>query len=138
MGRGVFLIRDAAELNDYLDMNQPAYIQEYLPIDRDIRIVVIGRRVVHAYWRLAPAGEFRTNVAVGGSIRLDDIPDPALELARQTAQQCGWDDVGIDICLHGGQYFVLEANMKYGKEGFRKAGIEYNRLMESMIENGEI
>jgi ribosomal protein S6--L-glutamate ligase len=33
---------------------------------------------------------------------------------------------------------VLEANMKYGKEGFRKAGIDYTKLMEDMIENGEI
>jgi hypothetical protein len=33
---------------------------------------------------------------------------------------------------------VFEANMKYGKEGFRKAGIDYDRLMEEMIANGEI
>jgi len=28
--------------------------------------------------------------------------------------------------------------MKYGKEGFRKAGIDYIQLMEEMIEKGEI
>jgi hypothetical protein len=28
--------------------------------------------------------------------------------------------------------------MKYGKEGFRQAGIDYIQMMESMIENGEI
>jgi hypothetical protein len=28
--------------------------------------------------------------------------------------------------------------MKYGKEGFRKAGMDYIKLMERMIENGHI
>ena len=138
MGRGVFLIRDESELKSYLDQNRPAYIQEYLPIDRDLRIVVIGNKVVHAYWRITPAGDFRSNLAVGGSISFEDIPAEAVHLARRTAARCGWDDVGIDICVNNGKFYVLEANMKYGKEGFRAAGIEYTRLMESMIENGEI
>jgi ribosomal protein S6--L-glutamate ligase len=33
---------------------------------------------------------------------------------------------------------VLEANMKYGKEGFRRAGIDYFKMMEEMIDNGAI
>jgi hypothetical protein len=32
----------------------------------------------------------------------------------------------------------LEANMKYGKQGFREAGLDYDQLMETMIENEEI
>jgi len=138
MGRGVFLIRDESELKSYLDQNRPAYIQEYLPIDRDLRIVVIGNTAVHAYWRIAPAGDFRTNLSVGGSISFEDIPAEAVHFARRTAARCGWDDVGIDICVNNDKFYVLEANMKYGKEGFRAAGIEYTRLMESLIENGEI
>ena len=51
---------------------------------------------------------------------------------------CCWNDVGIDICEHKGRFYVLEANMKYGKEGFRKAGLDYDQLMESMIANEEI
>ncbi|MDM8550796.1 RimK family alpha-L-glutamate ligase [Desulfobacterales bacterium HSG2] len=138
MGRGVYLIRDEAELSAYCELTPPAYIQEYLPIDRDMRVVVIGSRVIHAYWRIAPPGEFRTNVAVGATVSLDPVPRKALDLALHTARQCRWDDVGIDICEHEGKFYVLEANMKYGKEGFRKAGIDYIQLMESLIENGEI
>lgn len=138
MGRGVFKILSPADLEQYVQQVSVAYIQEYLPIDRDMRIVVIGDRVVHAYWRIAPAGDFRTNVAVGGTVGLDPVPADACRLALETARKCRWDDVGIDICHHDGAYYVLEANMKYGKEGFRQAGIDYYRLMESMIENGEI
>jgi len=60
------------------------------------------------------------------------------DLALHTAVSCGWDDVGIDICRHGGKLYVIEANMKYGKEGFKVAGIDYIKLMEKMIKNGEI
>ena len=138
MGRGVFLIRTHHELDSYLAQTDAAYIQEYLQLDRDMRIVIIGHRIVHSYWRIAAQREFRTNVALGGSICLDPIPHNAQELALHTARTCGWDDVGIDICEYKDQLYVLEGNMKYGKEGFRKAGIDYSKLMESLIENGHI
>ena len=138
MGRGVFLIQNPVDLEAYLQSVDIAYIQEYLPVDRDIRVVIIGKRIVHAYWRLAPANEFRTNVAVGGQISLGSVPGEALDLALHIGRTCRWDDVGIDICRHNGKYYVLEANMKYGKEGFRRAGINYTRLMEEMIANEEI
>lgn len=138
MGRGVFLIENFQDLDAYLSLGGPAYIQEYLPIDRDIRIVVIGKRIVHAYWRIACSGEFKSNVAAGADISFEKVPEDALKLALHAASSCGWNDVGIDICSYDGRYYVLEGNMKYGKEGFRRAGIDYLSLMETLIENGEI
>lgn len=138
LGRGVFRIDDAAQLARYCARHFAAYIQEYLPIDRDIRVVVIGEQVVHAYWRIAAPGDFRSNLAAGGRIVLEDIPAEALALARHTARACRWNDVGLDICCFEGRYMVLEGNMKYGKAGFRAAGIDYTQMMEGMIANGEI
>ncbi|UCD79390.1 MAG: ATP-grasp domain-containing protein [Desulfobacterales bacterium] len=138
MGRGVYLIQQKDELFDYLKLTDVAYIQEYLPVDRDIRVIVIGDRIVHAYWRIAPQDEFRSNIAVGGRVSLNAVPAQALDLALHTARSCRWNDVGIDICCYQNEFYVLEANMKYGKEGFRQAGINYVQLMEKMIENEEI
>ncbi len=138
MGCGVFLIQDIADLRKYLQLSDVAYIQEYLPGDRDIRVVVIGTKIAHAYWRIAPQNDFRSNLAIGGMVSLEDIPGEALELALHTARSCRWDDVGIDICRQGDRFLVLEANMKYGKEGFRQAGLNYIELIEAMIENEEI
>jgi len=132
MGRGVFLIRGDEDLQVYFNLTTVAYLQEYLPSDRDIRVVVIGKKIVHAYWRTSPDGDFRSNVAVGGSVCLDKVPDAALQLAVETARHCQWNDVGMDILPHEGSYYVLEANMKYGREGFRKAGIDYIALMEKL------
>jgi ribosomal protein S6--L-glutamate ligase len=138
MGRGVFLIKNHSDLRDYLADPGPAYIQEYLPIDRDIRVVVVGQQVVHAYWRVAAEGEFRTNIAMGAHIELDSVPTAATNLALQTAQACHWNDVGIDICMVNGDFYLLEANMKYGKEGFRAAGLNYEKLMVDLITSGAI
>ncbi len=138
MGQGVYLIKNDADLKAYTLDRHVTYVQQYLPIDRDIRVVVIGSNVVHAYWRIARKGEFRTNLAMGGRISLNPVPDAAIALARRAAKVCGWDDVGVDICCHDGQCTILEANMKYGREGFRAAGIDYFQIMERMIDDGQI
>jgi len=137
-GRGVFLIRDHGDLQRYCRLTHVAYIQHYLPCDRDLRVVVINGRVVHAYWRRCRQGDFRANVAAGGRIGLEPVPAGALALALHTAAACGFDDVGIDILPHDGHFYVIEANMKYGLAGFERAGIDYRALMEEMIASGEI
>ncbi|MBW1899203.1 MAG: RimK family alpha-L-glutamate ligase [Deltaproteobacteria bacterium] len=138
MGRGVFLINNKEELMHYCDKTGVAYIQEFLQIERDIRVVIIGKHIAHAYWRINAQGEFRSNIAKGGEISLSPVPKGALDLALSVARKCGWDDVGIDIIAYKDKYYVLEANMKYGKEGFRRAEIDYISLMEQKIKSGEI
>ncbi len=138
LGRGVYLIHSTEELEQYCQIQGPAYIQEYLPIDRDMRIVLVGYRVLHAYWRVAADGEFRNNLWCGGRIELADVPQQALQFAVHVARVCRWDDVGLDICEHEGDYYVLEGNMKYGRQGFKQAGMDYDRLMLNLIRDGEI
>lgn len=137
-GEGVFLIRTQDELADYLTLGGPAYIQEYLPIDRDMRIVVIGKKVRLAFWRIAPETGFRTNLSQGAGISFDPLPGEVLDLALATARRCGWNDVGIDIARSGNHYYVLEGNIKYGTRGFTKAGIDYKALLAQLIADSEI
>lgn len=137
-GDHVYLIRTQQELDRYLELHKPAYIQEYLPIDRDMRIIIIGSKVRLAYWRTAPLDDFKTNISKGGGISFDPLPQKALDLALQTASQCGWNDVGIDIIQTQNRFYVLEANMKYGTKGFRAAGIDYKKLLVDLIEKKEI
>jgi RimK family alpha-L-glutamate ligase len=89
-----------------------AIVQELVPpIGHDLRLVVAGRRVVGAIERVAPAGEWRTNVALGG-IRRPVVPPPrACDLAVAAATALGIDLVGIDLLPVGaGEYVVLELN----------------------------
>jgi ribosomal protein S6--L-glutamate ligase len=137
-GRGVFLIRNREDLQDYLQKYAPAYIQEYLPIDRDLRVVLVGAKVVHVYWRIARTGEFRSNVSLGGRISLEDIPDDALRFAERVARLCKFDEVGLDICICEDSYLVIEANMVYGLKGFETAGLNIYQLLNERVTEGTI
>lgn len=135
-GVGVHLIQTEADLIKYLETHRPAYVQEYLPIHRDLRVVLLKGAVIHAYWRVQRSGEFRCNVARGAEISFDDIPEDALAFARDVARRCGFDELGMDVCYARGRYFILEANMVFGLEGFRQAGIDiYDRLMRAAEES---
>ena len=137
-GRGVFLIRSREDLQAYLQEYAPAYIQEYLAIDRDLRVVLVGAKVVHAYWRIARPGEFRSNVSLGGRISLENIPDDALRFAERVARLCKFDEVGLDICICEDKYLVIEANMVYGLKGFETAGLNIYQLISKRITEGTI
>jgi ribosomal protein S6--L-glutamate ligase len=137
-GNDVHLIQTPRELSRYLENKGPAYIQEYLPINRDMRIIIIGNEIRLAYWRIATGNNFKTNLSQGGTISFDPLPPKALDLALITALKCGWDDVGIDIIEHNNNFYVLEGNMKYGTKGFGKAGIDYKQMLANLIVDGGI
>ena len=137
-GRGVFLIRDAGELERYLEDNPVAYIQEYLPLQRDIRVVLIGFQPVCAYWRIPPPGEFRCNLGQGGEVDFRGVPPQAVELACRLARRANLDEVGVDIAWHQGRPWLLEFNVKYGHQGPRQAGIDVRRLVLDKILAGEL
>lgn len=135
-GEGVWLVRKRSELRAYLQDHRPAYIQQYLPIDRDIRVVLIAGQVVHYYWRMQQPGNFRNNVAQGARISYQDIPDGALEFAADVAGRCNFGEVGLDICRFEHTYYVIEANMVYGLEGFRQAGIDIHEVFADLSRKG--
>ena len=137
-GRGVFLIESRTDLQAYLGKCSRAYIQEYLPIDRDLRVVLVGAKVVHGYWRIARPGEFRCNVSLGGRISLQNIPDCGLRFAERVARLCEFDEVGLDICISEGKYLVIEANMVYGLKGFQTAGLHIYQLLTQRLDEGGI
>jgi len=137
-GRGVFLIDSREGLDRYLEGIPVAYIQEYLKNAVNYRVVLIGYNAVLAYRRTPVAGEFRANVAQGGSIEFDGIPEAVIELADKTARSCRFDDVGMDVISSGSRYYVLEANFRYGRKGFKAAGLNYRGILEEMLAKGEI
>lgn len=137
-GEGVFLIKNEDDLKAYLSMTRIAYIQQYIPMERDLRVVILGKRIVHAYWKESAPGEFRTNVAKGGRITFDPIPEDIMNLALDVAIRCNFDFVGLDMCEHQGEILILEANMNFGTQGFKEAGINYRELLCNMVTSCEI
>ncbi|HXH64142.1 MAG TPA: hypothetical protein VNH42_01375 [Mariprofundaceae bacterium] len=136
MGRGVHLIGDAADWRRHAEANAVLYAQELLPIERDLRIVVIGRRAVAAYWRQRPEWGFHTNVARGGRIVPGDVPAAAVALAERVAGLLGIDHAGFDIAWVDDHPYLFEFNVLFGNQGLGACGVhpadEIRRHLEAM------
>ena len=119
-GRDVVLCHDRAELEQALATlafrpwfrKTGVLAQELIrPLGYDLRVVVARGTVVGAAKRIAPPGEWRTNVALGASSVEVSPPPVALELARAAASASGLDLVGIDLLPTGpGGFCVIELN----------------------------
>lgn len=92
---------------------QGALVQELVPPQGyDLRILVAGQRIVGAIFRIAAEGEWRTNIALGGSRRpVADPPPQACEIALAAAHAAGTALVGVDLVQDGlGGWTVIELN----------------------------
>jgi ribosomal protein S6--L-glutamate ligase len=137
-GRGVFMISNSDDLDEYLSNTKIAYIQEYLEHDRDLRVVLINYQPVLAYWRICPPDGFRANVYQGGSMDFNGIPETALAMAQKYARKCRFNDVGLDLLQSNGNWYVIEANMQYGREGLKKKNMVLKEVIREKLLQGSL
>jgi ribosomal protein S6--L-glutamate ligase len=137
-GRGVFLIPDADSLKKYLSLTRIAYIQEYLPHEKDLRVILINYDPVLAYWRIRSSSNFRANVFQGGSISFDEISPEGIAIAREAARKCRFDDVGMDLIHFHNKWYVIEANMKYGRKGLKMKNLDLKQVIRKKLLAGEL
>ena len=135
-GRGVFLIENRRNLADYAARNSMLYVQELLPIDRDVRVVVVGQEVVTAYWRIAPPNGFHNNVAQGGEVSFDAVPAEAVSLVQRVAADLNINYAGFDVAMVDGHPYLLEFNMRFGNDALRQQGIRLGpRILAYLQQN---
>jgi ribosomal protein S6--L-glutamate ligase len=137
-GRGVYKIANPEQLNAYLRLTPIAYIQEYLPHDRDLRVILVNYEPILSYWRQRDPSNFRANLHQGGTPLFFEIPYDALSLAQDTAFRCKFNDVGLDLIQCRGKWYVIEANMEYGREGLRMKGMKLKEILREKLLSGEL
>ncbi len=99
------------------------YVQRAIVHDgRDVRVFVVGGRVLGAIERRSTDGDWRTNVARGGSAKAIDLPAAWAQLALGAAAAVGADYAGVDLLpSNDGLVFVLEVNAIPGWRGLQEA-----------------
>jgi [lysine-biosynthesis-protein LysW]--L-2-aminoadipate ligase len=143
-GRDVTLCRTQAELDNELDRlrfrgwfrEHGVLAQELVPPQGwDLRLIVAGGRVVGAARRVAAAGEWRTNVALGGFTAPTDPPPVARALALSAAAAIGADLIGVDLLPTGNGFVVVELNgaVDYRDEYSFAAGDVFESTMAQLV-----
>jgi glutamate carboxypeptidase len=88
-----------------------ALLQELVtPRGHDLRVLVAGGTTVGAVERVAAAGEWRTNVSLGGSRRPCVPSATASALAEAAAAAVGADLVGVDLLPIDDGHVIVELN----------------------------
>lgn len=138
MGDGVWLIETREDWRRYCDRTDVLYAQEYLPLDRDVRVVIVGDKVVTAYWRTQAPRGFYNNVAKGGTIdNATPVPEVATALALRLARALGVDHAGFDIALVDGYPYVLEFNRLFGNQGLGQGSDLNAAILEYLTARSE-
>ncbi|GAA4078318.1 MULTISPECIES: RimK family alpha-L-glutamate ligase [Streptomyces] len=120
-GEQVFLAPDAVMLQGIhgsLGQDAPYLFQEYVAHShgRDLRVVVVDGRPVASQVRTSPHGDFRSNLAMGGTATLCTGSYPEGEaLAVRAAEVLGLGVAGVDLLFTpDGGFTICEVNANVG------------------------
>ena len=117
-GVGVTLVESKRGLKSVLDWeNTNMYmIQEFVKYSRgkDIRVFVVGGKVVGTMMRSARRGEFRSNIELGGKGSPVEITEEEKEISLRAVQALDLEYAGVDILRSKSGPVVLEVNSNPG------------------------
>lgn len=125
-GKGVMFADSYAAASSLLDalqsINQSFLIQEFMDTGGvDVRVLVVGDRVVAAMKRKAASGDVRSNVHAGGSTEAYEVTPLIRRIALETAKSIGAEVCGVDILDTPKGPMVIEANLSPGLQGITAA-----------------
>ena len=98
-------------------------VQEFIREARgsDIRVLVVGQKVVAAMRRTASPGEFRSNLHRGGTAERVKLTPEERSTAVRAAKAMGLNVAGVDLLRSNHGPVVMEVNSSPGLEGIEKA-----------------
>ncbi|MCB0308788.1 MAG: RimK family alpha-L-glutamate ligase [Bdellovibrionales bacterium] len=135
-GVGVMLVESMRTLESTLDtlwsLGQDILIQECVKesIGRDIRVIVVGDKVIAAMRRQARIGEFRSNIHRGGIATPVELDPEYARTAIEASKIVGLDIAGVDLLESYQGPKIIEVNASPGMEGIESAtGLNVSRMI---------
>ncbi|NLL62584.1 MAG: RimK family alpha-L-glutamate ligase [Candidatus Atribacteria bacterium] len=124
-GSGVFLCETPDNLEDLMRLIDTAkplanfIIQEFIKSSkgRDLRVFVVGGRVIACMERTSRDGSFKANFSRGGEVRAFPVSKEIEQLVTECAGVLNLDITGIDLLFDGESFKVCEVNSSPGFKG---------------------
>ncbi len=122
-GRGVKKIINKKTLDEFLNENSGETIlfQPFLKAGEDLRVVIVGGKVLGGMRRIAQKGEYLTNYSMGGEVVNYDMNKDfeASKISKLVAKYFKLDYCGVDLMKgDDGKWKVLEVNRACQFKGF--------------------
>ena len=143
-GVGVTIVESMRSLNAFIQMillyNKylPIIIQEYIPLDYDVRVMVLDGEILGAMKRkvITDGSDFRSNVSLGAEAEKIEITEIEKDNAIKAAEAVDGKLVGIDFIpaknREKEQPYILEVNSMPGFSGIEKIK---NGLTQEILEH---
>ena len=114
-GIGVMIVDSMASMKSVLQglwkYNAELILQEYMPIDFDVRTLVLDGKIFASVKRLKTnSSDFRTNKALGNETEPYILNQKEKDLVLQAANTSGCYYSGVDHVIVNGKVYILEVN----------------------------
>jgi ribosomal protein S6--L-glutamate ligase len=123
-GKGVFRIDSLEQsrpvLESLLNTGQGLLVQRFIPPEKrkDMRVMVVGEKVVGAMALTPRKGDFRANIHLHGRAEKADLTGEIAALAVKSTRALGLDISGVDmIGEKNGTFRVIDVNYSPGFKG---------------------
>jgi len=122
-GKGVILAETkkaaSSVISAFQKLNAPFIVQNFIKDSNgsDLRLFVIGGKVIASMMRSASDDDFRSNLHVGGKASKVKITQDERKIAKQATKAMGLNIAGVDILRSSEGPKVLEVNSSPGLQG---------------------
>jgi RimK family alpha-L-glutamate ligase len=100
-GQQVYMVNNAKELQEQVTQigPKPILFQEFIKSSygKDIRLQVVGNKVIAGMYRYTDSGDFRANLSIGGKMKPYQPTTEQCELALRCCNRIGLDFAGVDM-----------------------------------------
>ena len=130
-GVGVLFIESERSLKSIIQLlfsqneDVDLLIQEYIKTDGDIRVIVLGGKVIASMKRAVIEGDFRSNVSQGAKVKEYNLTDLEIEQCLLAAKAVDGIWTAVDFIPSSDKEnkppYILEVNHSPGTEGIEEA-----------------
>ncbi|MFP3951018.1 MAG: RimK family alpha-L-glutamate ligase [Candidatus Bathyarchaeia archaeon] len=141
MGKGSLKFDEKSSAEEALirlsDLDLPLIVQKFIQNPgRDVRVLIVGNEIIGSVYRYAAKGSWKANVAQGGEMQQEEIPEEFKEIALKATKTMELDYCGVDILEGPDGPVILEVNASPGWQGFKEAtGINVAEKIVTHAEN---
>ena len=130
-GVGVLFVESERALNSIVqllfkqDKSSDILIQEYIKTDFDIRVLILGGKIIATMQRDVIEGDFRSNASLGAKVKTYDLSELEMEHSIRAGKSVGGLLTAVDFIPSSDPEnkppYVLEVNSSPGTENIEEA-----------------